>query len=102
MPNITEPVSITTLDVSKSHTNGKELPLIVIQTQTKINDSHVDSDDKEIPMTESSDGPQFDEIAKRINNVFDNTDGYLSAELKAVNNHRYFKGVFEFQVEYIK
>ena len=47
-----------------------------------------------------SDGPQFNKIVKQLNNVFDDTDEYLSAELKFIINHRSSNSVLEFQVEY--
>ena len=47
------------------HTNVEEPPTpIIIQTQLGINDSYEDSDDEEIPIIGSSEGPQFDEITK--------------------------------------
>ena len=45
--------------------------------------------------------PQFNIIAKQLNNVFDNTDDYLSAELKAIIDHRFSNSILEFQVKYI-
>ena len=78
-----------------------ELLLIFIQTQTRINTSDEDSDDDENLITESSKGPQFDEIAKKLHNVFDNTDDYLFAELNAIINHIYSADVLEFKVKYI-
>ena len=87
IPNITEPVSITTTDESNPHTNGDELPPIVSQPQMGINNSHVDSDNDEISITESSNGSQFDEISIQFINIFDDTDDYLSAELNAILNH---------------
>ena len=43
----------------------------------------------------------MDEIIKQLNNVFDDTDEYLSTELKAIGDHVYSAGVLEFKVEYI-
>ena len=68
---------------------------IVSQTQTGIKDSYADSDNEESPITMSSDEPQFDEIAKQLNNVFDDTDDYLSAELKAIIDHRSSNGILK-------
>ena len=72
IPNITEPVSVTTTGVSNPHSNGKELPPIFSQTQTVLNESCAGYDDEESTITESSEGPQFDEIT--TTNVFDDTD----------------------------
>ena len=44
--------------------------------------------------------PQFDKISKYLNNVFDDTDEYLSAELKVIIDHRSSSGVLEFKVEH--
>ena len=85
--NTTESVSIIATDEINPHTNGNELPPIGSQTQTRINDSYADSDDEERPITVLSDGPQFDKIAKQLNNLFDDTDDYLSTELKSILNH---------------
>ena len=54
------------MDESKPHANGNKISRIVSQTQMGTNDSYADSDHKERPITESSDGPQYDEIAKSI------------------------------------
>ena len=64
IPNITEPVSTTATGESNPHTNGDELPPIFSQTQTEIGNSYLYSYDEEIPITVSSEVPQFDEIAK--------------------------------------
>ena len=79
---------------------GRNYPLIFSQTQMGINDSYADSDDEERSITESSKGPQFVEISKQLNNVFDDTNKYLSVELKAIITHRYSTSVLEFKVEY--
>ena len=86
IPNTTEHVSLQTTYESNPHTNSDALSSIVSQTQTGINASYVVSDDKERQITESSDGPQFNEILKQLNNVFDDTADYVSAELKVVIN----------------
>ena len=101
IPNSTEPVSLQTTDESLPHTNGNNLPSIVSQTQTGINNSYVDSNDEESPITMSSDGPQFDEIVKQLSSVFNDTNDYLSVELKSIIDHRSSNGVLEFKVEYI-
>ena len=49
----------------------------------------------------TSDVPQFDKVANQLNNVFDDTDDYLSAELKAIIDHKSSNDVLEFKVEYI-
>ena len=100
IPNITEPVSLQTIDESNSHTNGDKISTIVIQTQTVIDDSYADSDQEERKITEPSDGPQFDEITKQLNNVFDDSDDYLSAELEVITNHRFLNSLLEFHVDY--
>ena len=89
IPNITEHVSTTAIDETNPHTNEDKLSPIVTQIQTGINDSYADSDDEESPITGSSDRNQFDQISKQLNNIFDATNDYLSAELKAIINHRY-------------
>ena len=74
---------------------------IVSQTQTGINNSYADYDDyddEEVPITGLIDGTQFDESTKQMNNVFDDTDEYLSDELKSIINHRLLSSVLEFQV----
>ena len=59
--------------------NGNHLPPIFSQTQTGINDSYAESDDEESPIAMTSDESQFDVISKQLNNIFDDTDDYLSA-----------------------
>ena len=63
--NNTEPVSLQTIDESIPQTNGDDLPPIVSQTQTVINNSYEGSDDEEIPIPLTVDVPQFDTIASK-------------------------------------
>ena len=66
IPNNTEPVKLQTTHESKPHTNRDTVSPIVSQIHTGINNPYTDSDDEERQITESSDGPQFDEISKSI------------------------------------
>ena len=50
----------------------------------------------------TSDEPQFNDIAKQLNNVCYDTDDYLSAEIKPIIDHKCSNGVLEFKVEYKK
>ena len=54
-----------------------------------------------MPIDIISNVPQFDTIAKQLNNVFDDTDDYLSTELKDIIGRRSSNGILEFKVEYI-
>ena len=49
----------------------------------------------------NSDKPQFDKITKQLNNIFDDIDDYLFAELKAIIDYRSSSCVLEFKVKYI-
>ena len=53
-----------------------------------------------MPIDIISNVPQFDTIAKQLNNVFDDTDDYLSAQLKAIIDHRSSNGILELKVGY--
>ena len=48
----------------------------------------------------TSNEPQFYEIIKQLNNLFDDTGDYLSTELKAIIDHRSSNGVLKFKVYY--
>ena len=77
--------------------NGTYIPPIFSQTRTVILDSYVEYGDEESAINISSDEPQFDEIVKQLNNVFDDIDEYLSADLKAIIDHRSSNGVLDFK-----
>ena len=88
------------MDESVPQTNGDDLPPIVSQTQTEINDSHEGSDDEESPIPLTGDVPQFDTITRQLNNVFDDNDDYLSANFKEIIDHRSSNSILELKVEY--
>ena len=56
------------MDESVPQTNEDDLPPIVSQTQTGINDSFEGSGDEERPIPLTCDMPQFDTIARQLNN----------------------------------
>ena len=61
----------------------------------------VDSDDEEPdPIDIRNEEADYDEIASNVNNFFDDSDDYLSAELKSITDHRYLNGILEFEVQY--
>ena len=96
----TEPVSLQTMDEIVPQTNGDDLPPIFSQTQSVNNNSHAGSDNEESPIPLTDDVPQFDTIATQLNNVFDDNDDYLSANLKVIIGHRSSNGILELKVEY--
>ena len=98
--NNAEPVSLQTTDESIPQNNVNDLPTIVSQTQTEIKDSYEGSDDEESPISIISDAPQFDKISRQLNNIFDDTDDYLSVELKSIIDLSFSNDVLEFKVEY--
>ena len=54
------------MDESKSHTNGDTISPIFSQTQTGINNFYAESDHEERQIIKSNDEPQFNKIAKLI------------------------------------
>ena len=75
---------------------GKNHFPIVSQTQTWINNVYADFDDKESPITRSSEEPEFSEIPTQLNSAFKDTDDYLIADLNVIINHIYLAGVNKF------
>ena len=60
----------------------------------------VDSDDDEPdPIDICNEEADYDDIASTVNNFFDDSDDYLSAELKSITDHHYLNGILEFKVE---
>ena len=43
---------------------------------------------------------RYAKVVSQLNAVFDESDNYLSAEIKAITNHRYLSGIIEINLEY--
>ena len=60
----------------------------------------LDSDDEDNCVAISSNEFEYRKVVSQSNTVFDESDDYLSAEIKATTDHRCLSGILEFNLEY--
>ena len=75
-------------------------PALVSQTQGNDDISRMGSVDEDNCIDIPSDKLEHGKIAAQVNTVFDETYDYLSAQIKAITDHRYIAGIIELKVEY--
>ena len=65
-------------------------PAITSQTQKNLDDtSTLDSDNEDNCVAVSNNGLEYGKVISQLNTLFDESDYYLSTEIKAITDHRF-------------
>ena len=97
------PINVTAAtSFDTSHFSGKNNFSAVSQTQDGFDDLSVfeGSDSEGGPIALVKEGLEHDSNAAQMNRVLDDTDDYLSPELKSILDYRSLSSILKFKLEY--